>query len=66
MPSDLCEKLIPIADMDRMQDVIQVLEVGYEAGLEVWQLLMNHPMGFGVMVGWVFAVLVRRWWWKTR
>ena len=62
MSQTMCELLVDkLINSDELGEITETIQVGVESGQGIWQLLMDNPIIFGMVMGGGFAAYIRKW-----
>jgi hypothetical protein len=65
MSQAMCELLVDkLINSDELGEITETIQVGVESGQGVWQLLMDNPIVFGMLMGGGIATFIRKWFFK--
>jgi hypothetical protein len=65
MSQAMCELLVDkLINSDELGEITETIQVGVESGHGIWQLLMDNPIIFGMLMGGGIATYIRKWFFK--
>ena len=65
MSQAMCELLADkLINSDELGEITETIQVGVESGHGIWQLLMDNPIVFGMVMGGGVATYIRKWFFK--
>lgn len=65
MGQAVCELLLDkLINSDELGEITETIQMGLESGQGIWQLLMDNPVVFGMVVGGGLATFIRKWFFK--
>lgn len=65
MGQAVCELLLDkLINSDELGEITETIQMGLESGQGIWQLLMDNPIVFGMLVGGGVATYIRKWFFK--
>ena len=61
MSQAMCELLVDkLINSDELGEITETIQVGVESGQGIWQLLMDNPIVFGMVMGGGVATYIRK------
>ena len=65
MSHAVCELLVDkLIDSGELGEITETIQLGLESGQGIWQLLMDNPIVFGMLIGGGVATYIRKWFFK--
>ena len=65
MSQAMCELLLDkLINSDELGEITETIKAGVESGQGIWQLLMDNPIVFGMLMGGGIATYIRKWFFK--
>ena len=65
MSQTMCELLVDkLINSDELGEITETIQVGVESGQGIWQLLMDNPIIFGMVMGGGVVAYIRKWFFK--
>ncbi len=67
MSQELCHLIVDqLVNVSEVSDMAVLIESGLRSGQGIWQLMMDNPIVFGMVLGGSCATFIRRWLWGRR
>jgi hypothetical protein len=67
MSQELCHLIVDqLINAPEISDMAVIIGSGLRSGQGIWQLMMDNPIVFGMVLGGACATFLRRWFWGRR